>query len=105
LLRKGGLCWAQNILRELNLQSVSRHFQVKYYLLSAAGLCQHSTVKMPIRVKSRPVADDRPLSPHHSHSELNEVELPDIALDDSFRDVVKKISSYVLLVSFHLIVL
>ncbi|KAI3322085.1 hypothetical protein HD806DRAFT_523489 [Xylariaceae sp. AK1471] len=49
---------------------------------------------MPIRVKSRMMSDERLPSPHH-FSERSDVELPDIAQDDSFRDVVKKISSYI----------
>jgi len=46
---------------------------------------------MPIRVRSLPVPEERPFSPHH-HSEYNDVELPDIGHDDTFRDVAKKIS-------------
>ncbi|KAI1656786.1 hypothetical protein F4813DRAFT_363308 [Daldinia decipiens] len=48
---------------------------------------------MPIRVKSRPLATpDRALSPV---SVPTEVPLPDIAHEDVFRDVVKKLSIYV----------
>ncbi|KAI0537429.1 ion transporter [Xylaria digitata] len=51
---------------------------------------------MPLRVKykSANMARERPSSPHHS-PEHGDVELPNIAHDDSFRDVVKKISSYI----------
>ncbi|KAI0397779.1 hypothetical protein F5Y17DRAFT_454663 [Xylariaceae sp. FL0594] len=49
---------------------------------------------MPIRVRSVPVPSDGPLSPGE-FSERYDVELPDIRRDDSFRDVVKKISTYI----------
>ncbi|KAI0460108.1 ion transporter [Xylaria acuta] len=48
----------------------------------------------PLRVKSLPVPRERLASPHHI-SEHSDVELPSIAHDDSFRDIVKKISSYI----------
>ncbi|KAI1809376.1 hypothetical protein GGS20DRAFT_590677 [Poronia punctata] len=48
---------------------------------------------MPIRVKSIAVPDERPFSPHHS--ERSEIEVPDIGHNDSFRDVAKKISTYI----------
>ncbi|KAI1259261.1 hypothetical protein F5Y18DRAFT_410244 [Xylariaceae sp. FL1019] len=47
---------------------------------------------MPIRVRSKAMPPERALSPA---SERSEVDLPDIGHDDSFRDVVKKISSYI----------
>ncbi|KAI8949045.1 ion transporter [Xylaria longipes] len=48
----------------------------------------------PLRVKSVPVPRERLASPHHA-SEYSDVELPNIAHNDSFRDIVKKISSYI----------
>ncbi|KAI1333253.1 hypothetical protein F5Y16DRAFT_393647 [Xylariaceae sp. FL0255] len=47
---------------------------------------------MPIRVRSKAMPAERALSPYSEHED---VELPDIAYDDVFRDVVKKISSYI----------
>ncbi|KAF2968264.1 hypothetical protein GQX73_g5311 [Xylaria multiplex] len=51
---------------------------------------------MPLRVKykSANMARERPSSPHHG-PEHGDVELPHITHDDSFRDIVKKISSYI----------
>ncbi|KAH6659412.1 hypothetical protein BKA67DRAFT_652642 [Truncatella angustata] len=49
---------------------------------------------MPIRVKSRPLSQgDRAPSPHWI--QYDGPELPDIGYDDTFRDVVKKLSRYV----------
>ncbi|KAI0486150.1 ion transporter [Xylaria cf. heliscus] len=48
----------------------------------------------PLRVKSVPVPGERLSSPHRV-LEHNDVELPCIAHDDSFRDIVKKISIYI----------
>ncbi|KAI1736769.1 ion transporter [Xylaria scruposa] len=48
----------------------------------------------PLRVKSLPVPRERLASPHDATERTN-VELPSIAHDDSFRDVIKKISSYI----------
>ncbi|KAI0859503.1 ion transporter [Xylaria cubensis] len=48
----------------------------------------------PLRVKSVPVPRERLASPHDAAEHAN-VELPNIAHDDSFRDVIKKISSYI----------
>ncbi|KAI1163737.1 ion transporter [Nemania serpens] len=48
----------------------------------------------PIRIKSIAMPSERLSSPHHA-PEQSDVELPDIAHDDPFRDVVKKISSYI----------
>ena len=51
---------------------------------------------MPIRVKSRlPAAGDRAPSPPWEQPN-EEILLPDIGHDDSFRDVVKKVSTFVL---------
>ncbi|KAI1143095.1 ion transporter [Hypoxylon sp. FL0543] len=48
---------------------------------------------MPIRVKSRALpTPDRALSPISSHQE---VQLPDIEHEDAFRDVIKKLSAYI----------
>lgn len=48
---------------------------------------------MPLRVKSRNLPGERLPSPHVS--EPSDVELPEIDHNDSFRDVIKKISSYI----------
>ncbi|KAJ2988520.1 hypothetical protein NUW58_g3931 [Xylaria curta] len=48
----------------------------------------------PLRVRSVAVPGDRLASPHFA-SEYSDAELPNIARDDSFRDVVKKISCYI----------
>ncbi|KAI1079118.1 hypothetical protein F5B20DRAFT_581537 [Whalleya microplaca] len=53
---------------------------------------------MPLRVKSRNLSTpDRAPSPYYGHPD---VELPDIADDDAFRDVVDKLSSYIAEVVF-----
>ncbi|GAW20019.1 hypothetical protein ANO14919_095130 [Xylariales sp. No.14919] len=49
---------------------------------------------MPLRVKSVAMPRERPSSPHQG-PERGDVELPNIPHDDSFRDVVKKIASYI----------
>ncbi|KAI0442545.1 ion transporter [Xylaria telfairii] len=48
----------------------------------------------PLRVKSVPVPGERVTSPFRA-PENRDVELPSIAHDDSFRDIVKKISTYI----------
>ncbi|KAI5866697.1 ion transporter [Durotheca rogersii] len=51
---------------------------------------------MPIRVKSRPVAaPERVPSPQLDHSDRLDARLPNIAHEDTFRDVVKKLSLYI----------
>ncbi|KAJ8116680.1 hypothetical protein ONZ43_g4386 [Nemania bipapillata] len=49
---------------------------------------------MPLRVKSKAMPSERVSSPHYA-SEHSDVALPHIAHDDPFRDIVKKISSYI----------
>ncbi|KAI0404151.1 ion transporter [Xylaria palmicola] len=49
---------------------------------------------MPVRVKSLAMPGERLASPHRGFDH-SDVELPTIAHDDCFRDVVKKISSYI----------
>ncbi|KAI1131350.1 ion transporter [Nemania abortiva] len=49
---------------------------------------------MPLRVRSRAMPSERVSSPHLP-SDHNDVVLPNIAHDDPFRDIVKKISSYI----------
>ncbi|KAI3334816.1 ion transporter [Ustulina deusta] len=49
---------------------------------------------MPLRVKSVAMPSERLSSPHHTPA-FGPTELPKIAYDDSFRDLVKKISSYI----------
>ncbi|KAI1156746.1 ion transporter [Nemania diffusa] len=49
---------------------------------------------MPLRVKSKAMPSERVSSPHRG-SEHSDVALPDIAHDDPFRDIVKKVSSYI----------
>lgn len=50
-----------------------------------------STSKMPIRVKKKPMPQERDLSPVSMRVDTV-YELPDIESNDSFREVVKKIS-------------
>lgn len=52
---------------------------------------------MPIRVKSRkqPGADDPPRSPSPMGQRFDACKLPDIRDDDSFREMIKKLSVYV----------
>lgn len=54
-------------------------------------------VTMPIRVKSRkqPGADDPPRSPSPMGQRFDACKLPDIRDDDSFREMIKKLSVYV----------
>lgn len=54
-------------------------------------------VTMPIRVKSRkqPGADDPPRSPSPMGQRFDACKLPDIQDDDSFREMIKKLSVYV----------
>ncbi|KAI1429916.1 ion transporter [Xylaria sp. FL1777] len=49
---------------------------------------------MPLRVKSVAMPSERLSSPHHV-PERGQARLPVIAYDDSFRDIVKEISSYI----------
>ncbi|KAI0433622.1 ion transporter [Xylaria sp. FL1042] len=49
---------------------------------------------MPVRVRSLPMPSERLSSPHHA-PERDQARLPNIAYDDSFRDIIKKISSYI----------
>ncbi|RYP21656.1 hypothetical protein DL765_002117 [Monosporascus sp. GIB2] len=49
---------------------------------------------MPLRVRSLPMAVERPPSPHWAGPDAN-TPLPDIGDTDSFREVVKKISRYI----------
>ncbi|KAI0970372.1 ion transporter [Xylaria arbuscula] len=48
----------------------------------------------PLRVKSVAMPSERPSSPHHT-PDTGQARLPDIAYDDSFRDIIKKISSFI----------
>lgn len=60
---------------------------------------------MPIRVKTRrPPEGDRPPSPHWALPDETITPLPEIGGDDTFREVVKKLSTYVnpLFIGFNL---
>lgn len=49
---------------------------------------------MPVRVKSRrPPEGDRAPSPHWGRPEDRRISLPEIGRDDTFREVVKKLST------------
>lgn len=51
---------------------------------------------MPIRVKSRRHPEgDRAPSPHWGRPDENKTSLPEIGPNDTFREVVKKLSTYV----------
>jgi hypothetical protein len=61
---------------------------------------------MPIRVKSRKPAgaDEPPRSPSPYGQRFDACKLPDIGDDDSFREMIKKLSMYVrdwLMVDIH----